>query len=562
MSITDIDSLFSSGAPGFFNRDTPVGASISGTVVSISPLQATDFATKALETWDDGRPKMLLALTVASNLRNSPDDNGHRTIYIKTWGNQAAEFKRAVQAVGGPTATVSAVVQPGAGFTATYTGEEPSKFGSPTKLYTYQVHPGAAAVDAALPAQAPQQPPIDPWANAAPQQPAWSLPPVQAPAAPVQQVAPQYQAPQAPVAQQIPQQPQPIQQAPQPVAAAPIQAPAQPAAPQQDPTAIARQLIAVGQDDATIAAHTGLDPPSSPHSAQPNQQVSPATHWCAAPFKPGQGTNHKQSILHLKGSTLSLSTNDLSFINPTCQQTKRSQLLQRSILRQLFKNIMVGRVTNRTVEAHGKVASPFVEVLKCVPAILFRKSQTRAPFFRRFDREALLDQRPLRPILTTNFGLGVIANQPCSRANCISIVAALPLGSCGLPDPRMERPSRQSWSTISKDICQFLLILQECDCLSCASPVSLKGVQVRCWLVIIFPVRKNTIEDSLHNLRLTSNHDVRVFGLLACAICSWDHSRFSNQQVVLKLFDDLVTFHFSHFAMLPQTSNNKIEAPL
>lgn len=262
MSITDIDSLFSSGAPGFFNRDIPVGASISGTVVSISPLQATDFATKALETWDDGRPKMLLALTVASNLRNSPDDNGHRTIYIKTWGNQAAEFKRAVQAVGGPTATVSAVVQPGAGFTATYTGEEPSKFGSPTKLYTYQVAPGAGAVDAAMPAQAPQQqyqqPPADPWANAAPAQPAWSMPPAQ-PVAPVQQM-PQYQAPQAPVAQQIPQQPQPIQQAPQPVAPAPIQAPTQPAPPAQDSAAIARQLIAVGQDDATIAAHTGLDP--------------------------------------------------------------------------------------------------------------------------------------------------------------------------------------------------------------------------------------------------------------------------------------------------------------
>lgn len=253
MSITDIDSLFSSGAPGFFNAETPIGASISGTVVSISPLQATDFATKALETWDDGRPKMLLALTVASNLRNSPDDNGHRTIYIKTWGNQAQEFKRAVQAVGGPTATVSQVVRPGAGFTATYAGQEPSKFGSPTKLYTYQVHPGAAAVDAALPA-APAPTP-DPWANAHPQ-PAWSMPPVAAPVAPAQPVyqqptAQQYQAPQAPVAQQIPQQPQPV--------AAPELA--QPTAPpQQDPATIARQLIAVGQDDATIAAHTGLDP--------------------------------------------------------------------------------------------------------------------------------------------------------------------------------------------------------------------------------------------------------------------------------------------------------------
>lgn len=248
MSITNIDDLFASGAPGFFNKDTPVGASITGTVVTLTAIQSSDYATKAPETWDDGRPKMLLALTIESNIRATQDDNGHRTIYIKTWGSQADAFKRAVQAAGGPTATVSQIVTPGARFTATYSGTEPSKFGSDTKLYTYQVQPGAAAVDNAF-AQQPepvQQPTQTPGFGQG-QPPAWATQP------PAQQ-APQaaYQAP-APVQQ-------PITQTPQPVATPAQQAPVAPAAEPTDQAAQARQLIALGLDDEQIAGHTGLDP--------------------------------------------------------------------------------------------------------------------------------------------------------------------------------------------------------------------------------------------------------------------------------------------------------------
>ncbi|MFD2839353.1 hypothetical protein ACFSYH_02045 [Populibacterium corticicola] len=278
-AFNDIDALFASGAPSFFTKETPVGGSISGPIVSASPIQATDFATKQLETWDDGRPKMLLAVTVASNLHTTPDDNGHRTIYIKTWGEQAKAFKMAVQNACGPTASASQALAVGNLFAAQYTGEIPSQKGSPTKLYAYQIQPVNAGIDQSFGGQqqytqppVQQQPqqfgqnqgPAPSWATGQPQQP---TPP--APSAP-QQGYPQ----QPGQFQQVPAAPAPIQQAPlpqapqpaQPVQQAPVAQPVQqqpaPAPPQQaaaNPADVARSLIAVGQPDELIAQATGLD---------------------------------------------------------------------------------------------------------------------------------------------------------------------------------------------------------------------------------------------------------------------------------------------------------------
>lgn len=147
MPNTDIDALLNSaGAPSFFRKDTPVGATVTGTVKDVTGRRSTDYVTNEAEVWDDGRPKMLIVITLNTQLRDTPEDNGERGIYIKTWGVQAQALKEAVKATGAVTA--GAVLKPGATFTATFTGEQPSKAGSPTKLYAYQVVPPAlAAVD-------------------------------------------------------------------------------------------------------------------------------------------------------------------------------------------------------------------------------------------------------------------------------------------------------------------------------------------------------------------------------------------------------------------------------
>lgn len=218
---TGIDDLLSGGARGFFRAETPVGASVSGTIVSVDAIQSTDFATKKPETWDDGRPKMLIAVTVQTALREGEDDTGQRGIYIKSWGTQAQALKEAIQAAGGPGAKASTVLVPGATFTATFTGTQPSDFGSPTKLYTYQVVPAAAAALDQVGGQPVQQP-------AAPSAPA-----------------------PAPVSAPIPQP------APAP-AAAPVAAPAAAAGP--TPAEQAKQLAALGMTAEQIAPELGLDP--------------------------------------------------------------------------------------------------------------------------------------------------------------------------------------------------------------------------------------------------------------------------------------------------------------
>lgn len=217
---SSLDDALGGGAKGFFRSETPVGASVTGTITQVTVIQSTDFATKKPETWDDGRPKELAAVTVQTALREGEDDTGQRAVYIKLWGVQAQALKDAIQAAGGPGAKASSVLVPGATFTATFTGTQPSDFGSPTKLYTYQIVPAATAALDQVGGQPVQQP-------AAPSAPA---------AAPVSAPAPQ----------------------PAPAPAAP----AAPATPVAGPTPAeqAKQLAALGMTAEQIAPQLGLDP--------------------------------------------------------------------------------------------------------------------------------------------------------------------------------------------------------------------------------------------------------------------------------------------------------------
>ncbi len=231
----NIDDLLSGGgAPSFFRQDTPIGASITGTIVEVTGKQNTDYVTGELKTWDDGRPQMLVAITLQTALRDHAEDDGKRGLYIKSWGAQRDALKEAVKAAGASTA--GQVLVPGAQFTATFVRTEPSKAGSPTKIFNYQIVPAAvAAVDAtpAAPAPAPaQQPPFEPD-NQGP--------------------APQWA------------QPAPAPAAPPAAAPAPAPAPAQPTPPVPtaqgpDQAVQAKQLAALGWTPEQIAGQLGLDP--------------------------------------------------------------------------------------------------------------------------------------------------------------------------------------------------------------------------------------------------------------------------------------------------------------
>lgn len=252
-----LDELLSGGSKGAFNKDSVIGETVTGTIVSAVERQRTDYVTKALQTWDDGSPQMHVVITIHTDLRDpaDPHDEGTRSVYIKTWGLDKQAFITAIRQAGFTKA--SEALAPGNIFTASYTGRQPSKHGDDQKIYQYSIqrgNPSGAGLDQALatapPAQVQAQPqqayqtPSQPVAQ--PQVPnPWDQGPAQPAQVPVQQ---QYAAPAPaqPVYQAPAQQPPtPAQQAPAPVQ----QAPADPAG-----------MIRAGWTDEQIQQATGATP--------------------------------------------------------------------------------------------------------------------------------------------------------------------------------------------------------------------------------------------------------------------------------------------------------------
>jgi len=222
MSLDQLDqALAGGGAPSAFNKDSPIGASVTGTIVNAEIRQITDYVTQKPKTWDDGRPQMNVVITLQTDQRDPDvaDDDGQRRVFIKTWGVWRDALNAAIKAAGGSKA--SDVLTPGAQFTATFTETRPSSMGSPMKVYAYKIEPAAqAGLDAAVTPPPAGGQAGDPWATSQ------------------QQAAPSAAA-----------EAQPAAQAQQPAAGA-------------DPVAQAEQakkLISIGLTDDQIAAATNLD---------------------------------------------------------------------------------------------------------------------------------------------------------------------------------------------------------------------------------------------------------------------------------------------------------------
>lgn len=82
MTVGDPNS-FLMGAGGksavFKNHDDQVW----GRIVHFELRQQTDFDSGAPLVWDDGNPRMQLAVTLQTNDRDDDDDDGLRNIYVK-----------------------------------------------------------------------------------------------------------------------------------------------------------------------------------------------------------------------------------------------------------------------------------------------------------------------------------------------------------------------------------------------------------------------------------------------------------------------------------------------
>lgn len=281
MTTQSVDDLLAGGkVHGAFNRHSPIGATIEGTIVSSSPQQTRDYTTDAPETWDDGSPKMQIRIVLQTDQRDPAieGDDGQRAVYVKAWGDQLKALREALRAAGMKS------LETGAHMRVALVGTKPSdnpKF-SDQKIWEYQVRPAAQAqVDGLLAGGQGVDTrtgeitgPNGQWhdAQGQPINPG----PAQAPApqgygqAPQGYAQPQAQAPAPQGYGQAPAQPgqgdpwagaQPAAQYPAPQPQAPAQpAQGQPAQGQGQPSPLeqARQLIQVGMPDHVIAATTGV----------------------------------------------------------------------------------------------------------------------------------------------------------------------------------------------------------------------------------------------------------------------------------------------------------------
>jgi hypothetical protein len=137
----DLDRLLQqTGGKSFFTRDSRVGDSVTGPIVSIDVRQATDYTTKEVMYWPDGNPKEQIIVVVRAEgiTPEDEDDDLHRAIYIKGWGVQRSAFIEAAKAH---------KPEPGDRFTATFVAEKPNpKGGFPAKVYEYRITPMDAGI--------------------------------------------------------------------------------------------------------------------------------------------------------------------------------------------------------------------------------------------------------------------------------------------------------------------------------------------------------------------------------------------------------------------------------
>lgn len=135
--------LMSSGAPSakFVN----IGDKVVGTITDVSTSQQREFKTGKPEVWDDGKPKMQLVITLATDERDPSieADDGTRRVYAPAWAKPGSVFdalRNAVKAAG------ASGLDNGGKLAVVFTGTEAQDAGlSPRKLYEAKYAPPAAA---------------------------------------------------------------------------------------------------------------------------------------------------------------------------------------------------------------------------------------------------------------------------------------------------------------------------------------------------------------------------------------------------------------------------------
>jgi hypothetical protein len=142
---------------GQFVKWTDLGVGHTVTITATEIRQARKFQSNDLDFWDDGTPKMQAVITLATSLRDDPDDDGTRNVSVNLWSGQKQALIKACKDAGVPEPLTGQVM------TATWTAGVGTA-ASPRE-FTYILGPAPTGVAAALadaPPATPETTPVAP----------------------------------------------------------------------------------------------------------------------------------------------------------------------------------------------------------------------------------------------------------------------------------------------------------------------------------------------------------------------------------------------------------------
>lgn len=126
------------------------GDTVEGEIVSAKLRQQTSLDTGKPMTWDNGEPRMMLVVVLATSLRDDAEDDGERSIYFRGGNYQVKDGKGASSLTALRDAikrTGAKDMEEGGWLSCTYSGDGPSKKGfNAPKLYTCEYKPPAGRV--------------------------------------------------------------------------------------------------------------------------------------------------------------------------------------------------------------------------------------------------------------------------------------------------------------------------------------------------------------------------------------------------------------------------------
>ena len=137
------DLLGTRSIPSISFKDASVGDAFTGTITDLRTVQVRSYDSGEPEFWDDGKPKLQIEVTLATEYLDSgvEEDDGTRRVYL--FGQKLSAAKLEMKSKG------IAKLEKGMGFTITFAGEKPAsnKKYNNVKLYGIEIEPATSNPD-------------------------------------------------------------------------------------------------------------------------------------------------------------------------------------------------------------------------------------------------------------------------------------------------------------------------------------------------------------------------------------------------------------------------------